>query len=106
MLDDLVEEQTALEIIETGEFYPPEETLRMGLVDTVLPLEEVADASIKEAAALASRPGNVFTMRKRRRVAVVAAQVRARLEEDNQHFVDCWYATKTRDLLREAMAKF
>lgn len=46
VLGDLVQETSAREIIETGEFYPPEETLRMRLVDKVVPLEEVVDASI------------------------------------------------------------
>ena len=78
----------------------------MGMVDQVLPLEEVLPASIEKAQSLGSFPQKAYAMIKRNRVEMVEAQIRARLEEKKRFFIECWYSNETRQLLREAMEKF
>jgi enoyl-CoA hydratase/carnithine racemase len=96
----------AREITDTGEFYLPDELLYMGMVDQVLPLEQVLFKSIEEATSLGAMPLAPFAMIKRNRVEPVEAQVLAHLEQRERFFVECWYSDEARERLREAMEKF
>jgi enoyl-CoA hydratase/carnithine racemase len=78
----------------------------MGLVDRVLPLEEVLPTAIEKAQSLGSFPQEAFAMIKHNRVETVEAQIRAHLEERERFFIECWYSDETRQRLREAMEKF
>lgn len=106
ILRQIVGTRIARDATESGEFYPSEQLLEMGMVDQVLPLEQVLPASIEKARSLGSFPQEASAMIKRNRVEVVEAQIRARLEEKERFFVECWYSDETRQLLREAMEKF
>jgi enoyl-CoA hydratase/carnithine racemase len=106
ILRQIVGARIARDATESGEFYPSEQLLEMGIVDQVLPLEQVLPASIEKAQALGSFPQEAFAMIKRNRVETVEAQIRAQLEEKEQFFIECWYSDETRQLLREAMEKF
>jgi enoyl-CoA hydratase/carnithine racemase len=92
--------------METGEFYGPEELLRMGMVDQVLPVEQVLAKSIEKGASLGALPGEPFAMVKRNRVEMVEARVVMHLEEKGQFFVERWYSDEARERLKEAMDKF
>ena len=96
----------AREITDTGEFYQPEESLQMGIVDQVLPLEQVLPKSVEKARLLGALPQEPFAMIKRNRVERVEAQVLTRLEEKERFFVDRWYSDEARERLREAMERF
>ena len=96
----------AREITDVGEFYRPEELLRMGAVDQVLSSEQVLQKSIEKARLLGSLPREPLAAIKQNRVEAVAAQVLARIEEKEQLFIDCWYSDKARKRLQEAMKKF
>ena len=76
-VDQVVGARIAREIVEGGEFYPPEESLRLGLVDEVVPPEEVLRRSIEWAERLGSMPRSAFEMIKRVRVEEIEAQVTA-----------------------------
>jgi enoyl-CoA hydratase/carnithine racemase len=89
-----------------GEFYLPDKLLYMGVVDQVLPLDQVMLKSIEEAASLGAVPLASFAMIKRNRVEPVEAQVLAHLEQRERFFVECWYSDEARERLREAMEKF
>jgi enoyl-CoA hydratase/carnithine racemase len=106
VLRHLVGVRNARDIIDSGEFYGPEELSRMGLVDGVWPLEQVLPQAVEKAGLLGALPQQAFAMIKRNRVEVVEAQVRARLEERERFFVERWYADEARGPLREAMEKF
>jgi enoyl-CoA hydratase/carnithine racemase len=106
VLRHLVGARTARDIVESGEFYPPEQALRMGLVDQVLAPEQVLPGAITKAQTLGSSPRVAFAMIKRNRVEMIEAQVRAHLEQRMHFFTDCWYAAKARERLREALGKF
>jgi enoyl-CoA hydratase/carnithine racemase len=105
-LRHLVGVRNGRDIMDTGEFYGPEDLLRMGVVDGVWPLEQVLPQAVENAGLLGALPQQAFAMIKRNRVEVVEAQVLARLEERERFFVERWYADEARGRLREAMEKF
>lgn len=105
-LRHLVDIRYARQILEFGEFYPPERALEMGLVDHVSPLDEVLPGAIQQASMLASYPGEAFALIKRNRVEVVEAQVLSHGVKKQRLFVDCWYSEEARGCLKEAMERF
>jgi enoyl-CoA hydratase/carnithine racemase len=106
LLHDWIGARLARQVMEAGEFYPPEEALQMGMVDRVLPSDNVLPRSQERAGALGSLPSNAMQVIKNNRVERVAAQIRAHLGEKEEIFIECWYAEDTRARLKEAMEKF
>ena len=106
VLQNLVGVRVAREITDSGEFYESAELLRMGMVDQVLPLEQVLPESIAKAGSLGSSSQEAYAMIKQNRVEMVEAQVQMQLEEKARFFIKCWYSPETRTRLREAMEKF
>ena len=106
LLHTLVGVRQARNMMESGEFYAPEETLDMGVVDEVLPMKELEKRAIEQAEKLGSMPGSGYGRIKRNRVEVLAADVLAREPDKEQYFMECWYSEETRERLRAAMEKF
>jgi len=106
ILRQIVGTRNAREISDTGELYQPEELLQMGMVDRVLPLEQVLPESIEKAGLLGTLPREAFGVNKRNRVEVVEAQLITHLAEREQFFIECWYSDDARERLREAIKKF
>jgi enoyl-CoA hydratase/carnithine racemase len=106
ILRSLVGARRASEIMETGEFYQPAGSLEMGMVDRVLPLQEVLPEAIEKARLLGSMPGEPYRMIKRSRTEIVEDEVLARWQEKENLFLDCWYSDEARRRLKEAMEKF
>jgi len=96
----------AREIMDTGEFYGPADSLRMGLVDEVLPVGEVMAKAVERARLLGAWPREAFALIKRNRVEEIEQRVLARREEKERLFVDCWYSDAARQRLKEAIEKF
>jgi enoyl-CoA hydratase/carnithine racemase len=106
ILRQIVGTRNAREITNTGEFYQPETLLQMGLVDHVLPLEQVRPKSIEKAELLGALAHKVFAMSKRNLVETVEAQILTHLAEKEAFFVECWYSDEGRKRLKEAIKKF
>jgi len=106
ILRQIVGTRNAREITNSGEFYQPETLLQMGMVDHLLPLEQVRPKSIEKAESLGALPHKVFAMSKRNLVETVEAQILTRLAEKEQFFVECWYSDEGRKRLKEAIKKF
>jgi enoyl-CoA hydratase/carnithine racemase len=106
ILHQLVGVGAASEIMEIGEFYPAERALEMGMVDRVLPQDNVLDESVKRIRVLAELPPKAFAAIKRNRVEPIETQVLACLDEKTEEFMDCWYSDQARARLKEAMEKF
>jgi len=106
VLRQIVGFRNAREIVDTGEFYLPDKLLQMGMVDKILPLDQLLVKSIEKAELLVALSQDAFAMIKRNRVEMVEAQVLAKLKEKEQLFLECWYSTETRKRLKEAIAKF
>jgi 3,2-trans-enoyl-CoA isomerase len=106
ILQDMVGSRVFREIADTGEFFPPEKLLSMGMVDCVLPLKDVVTHSIEKAHSLGALPQRAFAITKRNRVERVVQHVLSHLAEKEQLFVECWFSDETRERLKAAMEKF
>ncbi len=106
VLRHLVGVRNGRDMMDSGEFYGPDELSRMGVVDQAWPLEQVLPQAVEKAGLLGALPQRAFAMIKRNRVEAVEARILARLEERERFFVDRWYADEARGRLREAMEKF
>lgn len=106
ILRQLVGVRYTREIMDSGEFYQPERLSQMGMVDEVLPLEQVLSRSIEKARSLGASSQEALAMIKRNRVEGVEAEILARLEEKEQLFIERWYSDEARRRLKETMDKF
>ena len=96
----------AREIMENGKLYPSNEALDMGIVDKILPIENVVETAIEHADTLGSLPKVGYEMIKQNRVEVIEEQVIARQDEKEVYFIESWYSDEARKCLEEAMKKF
>jgi len=92
--------------MESGKFYPSNEALEMGIVDKILPIENVVTSAIEHADTLGSLPKVGYEMIKQNRVEVIEEQVTARQDEKEEYFIESWYSDEARKCLKEAMKKF
>lgn len=106
ILRQVAGDRCAREIMDTGDFFSPEVVLEMGLVDQVLPPEQVLPGGIEKAAELGSLPRGAFRMIKQNRVEVVLERYERNREDRERYFIDHWYSEGTRELLKKAMEKF
>jgi enoyl-CoA hydratase/carnithine racemase len=106
ILRQIVDDGSARRLLDTGDFFPPEETLSMGLVDRVMPVEEVLPVAIEKIKSIASLSLEAFGRIKQNRTEQVAAQIRTGLVEKERIFMEMWYARDTREKLKAALEKF
>jgi enoyl-CoA hydratase/carnithine racemase len=92
--------------METGRFYEPLESLKMGLVDEVIPAGEVLDRAVEKVKSIGSWPQKAFAGIKQNRTEEIAARVRTFQEEKHKAFIDCWYSDEARTLINDAVKKF
>ena len=96
----------AREIMEGGKLYPSNEAFEMGIVDKILPIEDVVKAAIEHVDTLGSLPKVGYGIIKQNRVEVIQEQVMARQDEKEAYFLESWYSDDARKCLKEAMKKF
>jgi enoyl-CoA hydratase/carnithine racemase len=106
ILESLVGTRCAREIMETGELFGPDKLQQMGVVDQVLPVEEVLPEAMKTAERLGAHPVDAFAMIKGNRVTPVIEDVLAHLADKQKLFFEHWYSDEARLLLKEAAKKF
>jgi enoyl-CoA hydratase/carnithine racemase len=106
ILRGLVGQRLARGITDGGEFHSPEQGLALGLVDRVVPADDLIAQCLFQARALAEMPGRAFPAIKANRVAPVCAEIEAGLHQKDLEFVESWYSPETRRRLKEAAAKF
>jgi enoyl-CoA hydratase/carnithine racemase len=106
ILRSLVGVRSARDVMETGDFYGSEDLLAMGLVDQVVPLEEVADRALEKARLLGSMPPDGYGLIKLNRTDSVVHEVLPHWEARQEAFLDCWFSPEARKQLEEAMEKF
>lgn len=106
LLHALVGVCKAREMMESGEFYPSNKALEIGIVDKVLPIEDVVKEAIGHADTLGSLPKVGYEMIKQNRVEVIEEQVMARQDQKEAYFIESWYSDEARKCLKEAMKKF
>lgn len=106
MLHQIIGTRYAREIMETGEFYAPEQALSMGLVDDVVGPEELLQHAIGRAKVLGAMTPHAFKRIKANRVGPVKGQILANLEKREITFLEMWFSDETQQLLHEAMKRF
>ena len=106
ILRNLVGIRHAREIMEGGDFFLPEASSQMGLVDQVLPLEGVITEAVEQVEAIGAHPKDAFTAIKRNRVEIIEKQILDKLDEKESVFIQCWYSEVGQKLLRDAISKF
>jgi enoyl-CoA hydratase/carnithine racemase len=106
ILHVLIGARNAREVMELGEFYPPEDALRIGLVDFVQPQDQVLSKSLEQARLLSAAPGEAFALVKANRVESVMVEILGRLAVKQLRFVECWYTDAARQPLKDAGTKF
>lgn len=106
ILRQIVDDRAARRILDTGDFFPPEETLAMGLVDEVIPLEQVVKKAVEKVVAIQSCSLDAFTVIKRNRIEKVEAEIHANLAVKEKIFIEMWYNDETRKKLKAALEKF
>jgi enoyl-CoA hydratase/carnithine racemase len=106
VLRNLVGVRHAWEIVELGEFYRPEQSLRLGMVDEVIASADVLARAAQKAEQLGALPQRAYELIKRNRVEEVAAQVLGQWEDKKREFVRCWYSEVARERLRAVMDRF
>jgi enoyl-CoA hydratase/carnithine racemase len=105
LLRQLVGVRTARDMMETGEFYPAEELLKMGMVDELLPQEEVISRAVAKAAKL-GKADQAYALIKRNRVESIEARIRQYGEENDQAFLKVWFSEEAQERIKEAIKKF
>lgn len=106
ILQSLVGVPYARDIMENGDFYRPEQSLQMRMVDQVLPLEQVRSQAVEKAQSLGSMNQQAYAPIKRNRVEIIEEQFLARREEKEKSFLKCWYSDQARQQLKNAIEKF
>ena len=106
ILRNLVGFRMARDMTDTGDFHQGEALLKMGIVDEVLPPDQMLARSIEKAQSLSGTSPQAFVMIKRNRVEMVETEILAHLEEREKVFVEQWYAPEARERLKKAIAKF
>ena len=106
ILPYLVGYRNAREMMYTGNFYSPNEALGMGLVDEVVPTEQVRSISIDKATILSAGSAQAIAQIKMSHIEPIKIQIEKRLTEKEGCFIDRWYIDDTRKNLKEAMQKF
>lgn len=106
ILRQIVDDRSARRILDTGDFFPPEETLTMGLVDEVMPLEHVVGKAFEKVNSIVSCSLDAFTLIKRNRIEDVLSEIRAGLTSREKTFIEMWYTDGAQEKLHAALEKF
>jgi 2-(1,2-epoxy-1,2-dihydrophenyl)acetyl-CoA isomerase len=102
LLPRLVGSGRAMELLATGRMVAPDEALRIGMVDRVVPAAELAAETESLARAIAAGPPVAIAGIKRAMQASERNDLRAQLDLESQHQLDCF---RSRDAA-EGMAAF
>jgi len=92
--------------MDSGGFLEPKEAHGLGMVDRILPVEEVVSQSVEKARDLSSDSMEAFALIKSSRVHALQGEITAQLEEREEAFIKCWFADDARVRLKEAISKY
>jgi len=106
ILRELVGARHARDMAYSCRYYPPEESLEMGLVDGILSLDELLPGAVEKARELGRQPSKAFGIIKRNRTLAVEEQVNRHMAEKEQLFLECWCSQTAREKLKELIKKF
>ncbi len=106
VLRKLIGHRQARDVMDSGGFLEPEEAYRLGMVDRILPVEEVVSQSVEKARELSSDSLEAFALIKSSRVHALEREITAQLAEREDAFIKCWFSDDARLRLQEAISKY
>ncbi len=106
ILEQIVGTRNTKLIIESGEFYEPEELLKLGLVDQVLPDEHILDNAITFIQTISSYPKNTIRLNLKNSKEKTLSLISSKLDDDVHNFLTCWQTGEVQSLLSEAVKKY
>ena len=106
VLRKLIGHRQARDVMDSGGFLEPEEAYRLGMVDRILPVEEVVSQSVEKARELSSDSLEAFALIKSSRVHALEREITAQLAEREDAFIKCWFSDDARVRLQEAISKY
>jgi enoyl-CoA hydratase/carnithine racemase len=92
--------------MDLGEFYLPEDSLKLGLVDAVMPLDEILPGAIEKVKAIGSYPEIAFATIKGNRVEPIEKEIRANLVERERMLLSAFFSTPSLELIKKATETF
>lgn len=106
ILRKLIGYRNARDVMDSGGFLVPEEAQRLGVIDRILPIEEVVSQSVEKVRELAADSLDAFALIKSSRVHAIEREIVAQLSEREDAFIECWYSDDARALLKDAISKY
>jgi len=106
ILRKLIGHRLARDVIDSGGFLAPEEAHRLGMVDRILPMEEVVSQAVEKAGELSSDSLEAFALIKSSRVYALKREITAQLAEREDAFIKCWFSKDARVRLKDAISKY
>lgn len=106
MLRNLVGFRNAREIADSGEFFEPQRSLSLGLVDRIIPPSRILPEALQWIEKITHSSSRAFALIKQDRVHEIRKQILAGWEEKDRQFTEYWYSKETRSKLKQAMDRF
>ncbi len=106
MLRQLVGDRHATEMVFSGDFLEPDQSLEIGLVDAVVSAEDVEQEAVAKIVALTTMPAGGLALAKKNRVEAVRSQYEQIRQSDADVFLNCWFDPSVQELLQTAAQKF
>jgi len=104
-LRQIVGDRAATNMIFRGEFMSFADAYQAGLIDDILPPEDVEEQSVSRAALQAEFPRQAFSALKSHRVEDISLKYQEFGTSRNEAFLDCWFSEPAQKLLQEAAQK-
>ncbi len=106
ILHDMIGSRNAMEMMASGDFYSTDRLLELGVIDRVVPPEELVDQATEHVRSIGGSPLEAFSAIKANRTDAVTAWIEESRSKKDAEFVEMWYSEKARAGLRAAMEKF
>jgi enoyl-CoA hydratase/carnithine racemase len=106
VLQQLLRDNDAKEMIYGGEFVGPEQASELGLVDGLCGKEACEQAALDKINSLAQLPAEALAALKEIRLESVINKYQAGRERELERFRELWFKPQTQELLAEAAKKF
>lgn len=106
ILREIAGYRTYRDVVDTGDFFLPDQLLPMGLVDRVIAVDVLRTQAVEKMKTLGDHAPKAFLRIKQNRTVPVVSKIYPALLQNEEYFLTCWYAPLTRKRLQAAMKKF
>lgn len=106
ILRQLVGDRKATEMMYHGQFLSSSEAADIGLIDKVLPLDEVENQAIAKIDAMISLPRKAFNVQKEYSTESVCLSYAQHSHKKIELLLDCWFEESVQNILKDAAQKF